>query len=154
MSTTLFPLLDFLRERIEVGETFFEGEILDDFWRSAVQNLDRSIFDSLVSGNIQLSEIGVFQLEVDLKAIFSLFSKFASKPEAFFKRLREVLRLLKIPLPEASKLLSQLSKESQSIWLDERKMREILVNFGIKTLSPHQSADVLHLRKKLFQSFP
>lgn len=134
----MIRIVDFLSDRVDSWTSFLSKhvEVLDRLWIASSKAIDRLFFEMLISSNIHLSLSGVSQLLIDLNALFSPFSKFARKPEAFFKRLKDVKVLLLLDSEKASSLRFALSEETNSMWRDESKKREELNKVGVKVVSP------------------
>ncbi|CAO2040683.1 unnamed protein product [Urochloa humidicola] len=65
-------------------------------WRSVASGVDQLLFAGIFTGSTKISHGGVERLQGDLSVLFAVFSAWCLRPEGFFPRLSEGLRLLKV----------------------------------------------------------
>ncbi|XP_020521561.1 RINT1-like protein MAG2 isoform X2 [Amborella trichopoda] len=109
--------LDYIQGRIvkmqgELNEVDFVG-----FWRGLAGGLDQTIFGSILANDaVRFSEEGSKRFIGDMEALFSLFGVWCVRGEAFFPRVSEGLRVMR------------LGKEDKERWLREKSgMRHLNV---------------------------
>ncbi|WVZ73668.1 hypothetical protein U9M48_021951 [Paspalum notatum var. saurae] len=65
-------------------------------WRSVASGIDQLLFAGIFTSGTKISSGGVERLQGDVSVLFAVFSAWCLRPEGFFPRLSEGLRLLKI----------------------------------------------------------
>ncbi|KAJ1281047.1 hypothetical protein BS78_04G278800 [Paspalum vaginatum] len=65
-------------------------------WRSVASWIDQLLFTGIFTSGTKITSRGVERLQGDLSVLFAVFSAWCLRPEGFFPRLSEGLRLLKI----------------------------------------------------------
>lgn len=65
-------------------------------WRVVANGVDQLLFAGIFTGSPKFSNGGVEKLHADLSVLFAVFSAWCLRPEGFFPRLSEVLKLLKV----------------------------------------------------------
>lgn len=109
-----------------------------DTWRSIADGLDHFTFRSLLSVNARFSDNGAKQFRIDMEGLFFAFKGLCARPEAFFPRIRDLLKLLKLSKKEVQDLKSEL--------LDHAKCSDCLLTYSISSLSVDQTLEILNNR--------
>ncbi|KAF7085833.1 hypothetical protein CFC21_089211 [Triticum aestivum] len=76
-----------------------EGLNVLDFvtvWRAVATGVDQLLFTGIFAGSPKFNDGGVERLHADLSVLFAVFQAWCLRPEGFFPRLSEGLKLLKI----------------------------------------------------------
>lgn len=96
VSQSLVTALDYLQGKMSV---LAEGLNEIDFvgvWRSLASRLDTLMFNGILLSNAKFSDAGVERLDNDLGVLFGVFRPWCFRPEGFFPKLSEGLKLLKM----------------------------------------------------------
>ncbi|XP_031105741.1 RINT1-like protein MAG2 [Ipomoea triloba] len=96
VSQSLVSALDYLQGKMSV---LAEGLNEIDFvgvWRSLASRLDNLMFNGILLSNAKFSDVGVERLENDVGVMFAVFRPWCFRPEGFFPKLSEGLKLLKM----------------------------------------------------------
>ncbi|XP_015627458.1 RINT1-like protein MAG2 isoform X2 [Oryza sativa Japonica Group] len=96
LSRAFVECLDYMQGRIAKLE---DGLNVLDFvtvWRTVASGVDQLLFSGIFSGSTKFSNGGVERLHGDLSILFAAFSAWCMRPEGFFPRLSEGLKLLDI----------------------------------------------------------
>nr|GMD07711.1 RINT1-like protein MAG2 [Ipomoea batatas]GME05457.1 RINT1-like protein MAG2 [Ipomoea batatas] len=96
VSQSLVTALDYLQGKMSV---LAEGLNEIDFvgvWRSLASRLDTLMFNGILLSNAKFSDVGVERLENDVGVMFGVFRPWCFRPEGFFPKLSEGLKLLKM----------------------------------------------------------
>ncbi|XP_060204661.1 RINT1-like protein MAG2 isoform X2 [Lycium barbarum] len=120
VSQSFVGALDYLQGKMSVLE---EGLNRMDFvgvWRSLAPGLDKLIFNGILMTNAKFSDGGVERLSNDLAVLFGVFGAWCLRPEGFFPKLSEGLKLLKMGKKQLQNCLV-----GGEIWLKENKVRHL-----------------------------
>lgn len=120
VSQTLVGALDYLQGKMSILE---EGLNRVDFvgvWRSLAPGLDKLIFNGILMTNAKFSDGGVERLSNDLSVLFRVFGAWCLRPEGFFPKLSEGLKLLKMGKKQLQNCLA-----GGEIWLKENGIRHL-----------------------------
>lgn len=120
VSQTLVGALDYLQGKMSILE---EGLNRVDFvgvWRSLAPGLDKLIFNGILMTNAKFSDGGVERLSNDLSVLFGVFGAWCLRPEGFFPKLSEGLKLLKMGKKQLQNCLA-----GGEIWLKENGIRHL-----------------------------
>lgn len=133
VSRAFITALDHLQGKMSKLE---EGLNAMDFvavWRSLAGGVDQLIFSGVFMSNAKFHDGGVERLGVDLEVLFRVFAAWCLRPEGFFPRLYEGLRLLK--MEERQQLKDEMSKAAaKDGWLRENGFRRLTVSEAEKIL--------------------
>ncbi|XP_024018542.1 RINT1-like protein MAG2L [Morus notabilis] len=88
--------LDTLRSNVHALKQILNPKDFLDLWRSVAEGLDHFIFSSNILTEMQFYDTRINQFETDMHALFLVFKPFCVRPEAFFPKIREGLKLLKV----------------------------------------------------------
>ncbi|PKA66625.1 hypothetical protein AXF42_Ash003280 [Apostasia shenzhenica] len=90
-------------------------------WRSVASGLDQMIFVGMLVSSTKFSDGGIERFSNDMGILFGVFSAWCLRPEGFFPRLSEGLKLLKM---KEKQLRDELVKGKER-WLKENGIRHI-----------------------------
>lgn len=96
VSRTFLDSLDYVQGKLSKLE---EGLNASDFvtvWRGVANGIDQLIFNGVLLGGAKFNDCGVERLDVDLSVLFGVFKAWCLRPEGFFSKVHEGLRILKI----------------------------------------------------------
>ncbi|KAL3640598.1 hypothetical protein CASFOL_015566 [Castilleja foliolosa] len=136
LSRSFVEALDYLQGKLSVLE---EGLNKMDFtrtWRNLAAGIDKLIFTNLLMGNVKFHDRGVERLCNDLTVLFGVFGSWCLRPEGFFPKVNDGLKLLRT----AKKQLKN------SLIVDERWLRDN----GIKHLTNSEVEKVM--KNRVFSS--
>nr|GMC74262.1 RINT1-like protein MAG2 [Ipomoea batatas] len=96
VSQSLVTALDYLQGKMSVlAECLNEIDFVG-VWRSLASRLDTLMFNGILLSNAKISDVGVERLENDVGVMFGVFRPWCFRPEGFFPKLSEGLKLLKM----------------------------------------------------------
>lgn len=121
VSKSFVGALDYLQRKMSILEVSLNGIDFIGVWRSLAAGIDRMLFNGIFMSNVKFYEGGVKQLGNDLEVLFGVFRAWCLRPEGFFPKTSEGLKLLKL---EEQKL------QNSSAWLEKWMMDN-----GFKQLS-------------------
>ncbi|XP_024007811.1 RINT1-like protein MAG2L isoform X2 [Eutrema salsugineum] len=114
--------LDSLRRHLCVLQLNMNPKDFLDLWRNLAEGLDHYVSCKFFSGETVLLRK---RFEVDAEALLMVFQPYCVRPGAFFPRVREILRLLRMHEEEKARLRGALSRNGS----------DCLSLFGISNLS-------------------
>lgn len=94
VSKTLVGALDFLQEKMSIIEESLNRMDFVGLWRSLAAGVDRLLFIGILMSNAKFSNGGVEKLGSDLQVLFGVFGAWCLRPEGFFPKVSEGLKLL------------------------------------------------------------
>ncbi|XP_050122254.1 RINT1-like protein MAG2 [Malus sylvestris] len=120
VSRFLVGALDYLQGKISVVEADLNGIDFVRVWRSLAAGIDRLFFSSILMSNVKFYDSGVERFGSDLEVLFGAFRAWCLRPESFFPRVSEGLKVLKM---EEEKLQSSLARGEK--WMKENGIRHL-----------------------------
>ncbi|XP_052179607.1 RINT1-like protein MAG2 [Diospyros lotus] len=123
VSKHFIAALDYLQGKMSVLEEGLNGVDFVGVWRSLAIALDRWLFNGILVSNIKFHDRGVERLSSDLAVLFGVFGAWCLRPEGFFPKVSEGLKLLKL----GEKQLGN-SFTGGERWLKENGIRHLTVN--------------------------
>ncbi|GAV73011.1 RINT1_TIP1 domain-containing protein [Cephalotus follicularis] len=96
VSKTLVGALDYLQGKMTIIEGSLNGIDFVGFWRSLAAGLDRLIFNGILMNNVKFNDGGVQRFGSDMEILFSVFGAWCLRPEGFFPKTNEGLKMLKM----------------------------------------------------------
>ncbi|XP_068308462.1 RINT1-like protein MAG2 [Pyrus communis] len=120
VSRFLVGALDYLQCKISVVEADLNGIDFVGVWRSLAAGIDRLFFSSILMSNVKFYDSGVERFGSDLEVLFGAFRAWCLRPEGFFPKVSEGLKLLKM---EEEKLQSSLARGEK--WMKENEVRHL-----------------------------
>ncbi|KAL6583961.1 hypothetical protein OROMI_003250 [Orobanche minor] len=121
LSRSFVEALDYLQGKLSILEEALNKMDFTRVWRSLAAGIDKLIFTNIVMGNVKFHDRGVERFWNDLTVLFGVFGAWCLRPEGFFPKVDDGLKLLKT----AKKQLKS------SLIVDERWLRDN----GIKHLT-------------------
>lgn len=96
ISKTLIETLDYLQGKMSVVEKSLNSMDFVGVWRSLAAGIDRLIFSGILVSNVKFHNGGVERFGNDLDVLFGVFRAWCLRPEGFFPKASEGLKLLKM----------------------------------------------------------
>ncbi|KAK4264212.1 hypothetical protein QN277_025421 [Acacia crassicarpa] len=122
ISKTLIEALDYLQGKMSVVEKGLNCRDFVGVWRSLAAGIDRLIFTGILLSNVKFHGGGVERFGNDLGVLFGVFGAWCLRPEGFFPKTSEGLKLLKM---EENKMQECLAGGKN--WLRENGIRHLSV---------------------------
>ncbi|KAI7986985.1 RINT1-like protein MAG2 [Camellia lanceoleosa] len=123
VSKQFIAALDYLQGKMSVLEEGLNGVDFVGVWRSLATSVDRLLFNGILMSNGKFHDGGVERLGSDLAVLFGVFEAWCLRPEGFFPKVSEGLKLLKM---RENQLKDSL--EGGERWLKENGIRHLTVN--------------------------
>ncbi|KAK4485681.1 hypothetical protein RD792_008325 [Penstemon davidsonii] len=120
LSRSFIAAIDYLQGKMSVLEEGLNKIDFSKVWRSLAAGIDKFLFNSILIGNMKFSERGVQKLWNDITVLFGVFGGWCLRPEGFFPKVHEGLKLLKM----ANKHLKN-TLIVEEIWLKENGIRQL-----------------------------
>ncbi|XP_010458075.1 PREDICTED: RINT1-like protein MAG2L [Camelina sativa] len=118
--------LDNLRRHLCVLQLNMNPKDFLDLWRNLAEGLDHYVYSKFCSGEPVLRRKRFNRFEVDAETLLTVLQPYCVRPGAFFPRVREILRLLRMHEEEKVRLRGALSRNGGN---------NCLRLFGISNLS-------------------
>ncbi|XP_062027609.1 RINT1-like protein MAG2 [Rosa rugosa] len=119
VSKYLVGALDYLQGKVSVVEVNLNAVDFVGVWRSLAGGIDRLFFNGILMSNAKFHDGGVERFGRDLEVLFGAFGAWCLRPEGFFPRVSEGLKLLKIGEEE---IQNSLAGET---WMKEKGIRHL-----------------------------
>ncbi|GMQ10566.1 hypothetical protein CsSME_00053516 [Camellia sinensis var. sinensis] len=123
VSKQFIAALDYLQGKMSVLEEGLNGVDFAGVWRSLATSVDRLLFNGILMSNGKFHDGGVERLGSDLAVLFGVFEAWCLRPEGFFPKVSEGLKLLKM---KENQLKDSL--EGGERWLKENGIRHFTVS--------------------------
>lgn len=120
VSRTFIESLDYMQGQLSKLQGGLNTVDFVTVWRGVASGVDQLLFAGIFTSGTKVSSDGVERLQGDLSVLFAIFSAWCLRPEGFFPRLSEGLRLLKI---DEQQLREGASKDKN--WLREHGIRHL-----------------------------
>ncbi|XP_019248734.1 PREDICTED: RINT1-like protein MAG2 [Nicotiana attenuata] len=120
VSQSFVGALDYLQGKMSVLEKALNRMDFVGVWRSLAPGLDKLIFNGILMTNAKFSDGGVERLSNDLTVLFGVFGAWCLRPEGFFPKLSEGLKMLKMGKKQLQNCLA-----GGEIWLKENGIRHL-----------------------------
>ncbi|CAH9095831.1 unnamed protein product [Cuscuta epithymum] len=122
VSQSFVTALDYLQGKMSVlAEVLNEIDFVG-VWRSLASRIDTLVFNGVLWSNTKFSDGGVERLDNDMGVLFGVFRQWCIRPEGFFPKLSEGIKLLKM----TKKQLQDCLKGGE-ISLKENGIRQLTV---------------------------
>ncbi|CAI9112212.1 OLC1v1012627C1 [Oldenlandia corymbosa var. corymbosa] len=121
VSRSFLGALEYLQGKLAVLEEHLNAIYFVRVWRSLASGIDQSLFNGVIMSSAKFNYSGVQKLGNDLEILFGVFRKWCLRPEGFFPKLSEGLKLLKM---ERS---VQLSLVGEQKWLKDNRINHLTV---------------------------
>ncbi|KAE9592082.1 hypothetical protein Lal_00012918 [Lupinus albus] len=122
VSKTLIEALDYLQSKMSVVEVGLNSKDFVGVWRSLAAGIDRLIFNGILISNVKFHNGVVERFGSDLDVLFGVFGAWCLRPEGFFPKASEGLKLLKMDENRVQECMAGGKR-----WLKENGMRHISV---------------------------
>ncbi|WOG83294.1 hypothetical protein DCAR_0102469 [Daucus carota subsp. sativus] len=122
VSRLLVDALDYLQGKVSVLEGSLNKMDFVGVWRSLASGVDKLIFSGILFSNAKFYDGGTERFGNDLTVLFGVFGAWCLRPEGFFPKISEGLRLLKM---EKNQLQGSLA--GGEVWLKENGIRHLSV---------------------------
>ena len=129
VSKTLIQALDYLQSKMSVVEVSLNGRDFIGVWRSLAAGIDQLIFNGILISNVKFHNSGVERFGSDLEVLFGVFGAWCLRPEGFFPKSSEGLKLLKM---DENRLQECMGGGKR--WLKENGLRRLSVTEAEKIL--------------------
>lgn len=96
VSKSLIGALDYLQGKLLILQGELNGRDFVGVWRSLAAGIDRLLFNGVLMRKVKFSDGGVKRLAGDLDVLFGIFAAWCLRPEGFFPKTSEGLKLLKM----------------------------------------------------------
>ncbi|XP_049394011.1 RINT1-like protein MAG2 [Solanum stenotomum] len=120
VSQSFVGALDYLQGKMSILEEGLNRVDFVGIWRSLAPGLDKLIFNGILMTNAKFSDGGVERLSNDFSVLFGVFRAWCLRPEGFFPKLSEGLKLLKMGKKQLQNCLA-----GGEIWLKENGIRHL-----------------------------
>lgn len=112
--------LDYLQGKMAVLEGGLSSMDFASVWRSLASGIDRLLFNGVLMSNAKFYGSGVERLGGDMDVLLGVFRTWCLRPEGFFPRVSEGLKLLKMEETH----LGELSKQGEE-WMKCNGIRHL-----------------------------
>ncbi|XP_057437009.1 RINT1-like protein MAG2 isoform X2 [Lotus japonicus] len=129
VSKTLIEALDYLQGKMSVVEVGLNSKDFVGVWRSLAAGIDRLIFNGILISNVKFHNGGVERFSSDLDVLFGVFGSWCLRPEGFFPKTSEGLKLLKIDENRVQECMAGGTR-----WLKENGIRHLSLTEAEKVL--------------------
>lgn len=96
VSKSLVGALDYLHGKMSVLEVNLNVIDFVRVWRSLAAGIDQLVFKNILMSNVKFYDGGVERFGSDLEVLFGVFAAWCLRPEGFFPKVNEGLKLLKM----------------------------------------------------------
>ncbi|XP_022768421.1 RINT1-like protein MAG2 [Durio zibethinus] len=122
VSRTLVGALDYLKGKMSVIEENLNRLDFAGIWRSLAAGVDRLIFNGILMSNVKFHDDGVERFGYDLEVLFGVFRAWCLRPEGFFLKASDGLKLLKMEKKQLQGIPTGGEK-----WMKENGIRHLSV---------------------------
>nr|CAB3503106.1 unnamed protein product [Digitaria exilis] len=134
VSRAFVECLDYMQGQLSKLEAGLNPRDFVTVWRSVASGVDQLLFACILAGGTKISSGGVERLEGDLSILFAVFSAWCIRPEGFFPKLSEGLRLLKVDKQQLRDGVStdeSWLRQHASAWGARQKRRRCLQRISL-----------------------
>ncbi|KAF0933015.1 hypothetical protein E2562_013773 [Oryza meyeriana var. granulata] len=136
LSRAFVECLDYMQGRIAKLENGLNDLDFVTVWRSVASAVDHLLFSGIFTGSTKFSNGGVERLHGDLSILFAAFSAWCLRPEVFFPRLSEGLKLLDVDEQQLR----------DGMFTDDNRLRE----YGIRHLTVAEVEKII--KNRIYES--
>ncbi|XP_065630542.1 RINT1-like protein MAG2 [Quercus suber] len=129
VSKSLVLALDYLQGKVLVVEESLNRIDFVRVWRSLAAGVDRLVFQNILMSNVKFYDGGVERFDSDLQVLFGVFGAWCLRPEGFFPKASEGLKLLKMGEKQLQDSLAGGEK-----WMKDNGIRHLSVTETEKIL--------------------
>lgn len=120
LSRSFIEAMDYLQGKLSVMEEGLNKMDFTRVWRSLAAGIDKLIFSNILMSNAKFHDGGVERLHNDLTLLFGAFGAWCFRPEGFFPKVNEGLKLLKTAKKQLKNTLI-----ADERWLKENGIRHL-----------------------------
>ncbi|MED6155879.1 hypothetical protein PIB30_009352 [Stylosanthes scabra] len=129
VSKTLIDALDYLQSKMSVVEEALNSRDFVGVWRSLAAGIDRLIFNGILISSVKFHNDGVERFSSDMGVLFGVFGAWCLRPEGFFPKSSEGLKLLKLNENRVEECIAGRKR-----WLKENGIRHLTVTDAEKVV--------------------
>ncbi|RYQ81379.1 RINT1-like protein MAG2 isoform X1 [Arachis hypogaea] len=129
VSKTLIDALDYLQSKMSVVEEALNSRDFVGVWRSLAAGIDQLIFNGILISSVKFHNGGVERFSSDIGVLFGVFGAWCLRPEGFFPKSSEGLKLLKLNENRVQECLAGGKR-----WLKENGIRHLTVTEAEKVV--------------------
>ncbi|KAJ7956370.1 RINT1-like protein MAG2 [Quillaja saponaria] len=129
VSKNLIGALDYLQGKMSVVQVSLNSMDFIGVWRSLAAGIDRFIFTGILMSNAKFSNGGSERFGCDMEVFYGVFGSWCLRPEGFFPKASEGLKLLKMGEKKIQDCLAGGER-----WLKENGIRHLSVAEAEKIL--------------------
>uniref|UniRef100_H2Y4N9 RAD50-interacting protein 1 n=1 Tax=Ciona savignyi TaxID=51511 RepID=H2Y4N9_CIOSA len=150
VSQSACPMLAVLQDRLHFLEMRLCRELFSQLWRDVAENVDVFLFNEVIVKN-HFNSGGAAQLNFDMnRNLFPMFGHYTSKPDNYFKRVKEGCILLNLSTGSALLLREVLEESLKNPTLDSNikpvDPQNALNDIGVNLILPKQALDIIKRR--------
>ncbi|KAK8993910.1 hypothetical protein V6N11_008124 [Hibiscus sabdariffa] len=120
VSKTLVGALDYLQAKMSVIEESLNRLDFAGIWRSLAAGVDQLVFNGILISNVKFHDDGVERFGYDIEVVFGVFRAWCLRPEGFFPKVSDSLKLLKMEKKQVQDGLKVGQK-----WMKENGIRHL-----------------------------
>ncbi|XP_028395357.1 RAD50-interacting protein 1-like [Dendronephthya gigantea] len=144
LSSSLCDMIIYLRDILRKLKQEMADCLFTSLWKQLATDLSEFLFNEVVLKS-HFNEGGAAQLKFDVhKNLFVLFGQFTSKPENYFRKLKEAIILLNL-MPGSAVLLKETLDENKR-QANKETTQNALDELGVYMLSVNEVLNVLNSR--------
>lgn len=123
VSRSFVGALEYLQAKLSLLEENLNQVDFVRVWRTLASGIDQFIYSGIFTSNVKFHDGGVEKLANDLAVLFGVFNSWCLRPEGFFPKVSEGLKLLKM---EKRQLQSSLAGGER--WLKDNKITHLTIS--------------------------
>ncbi|KAJ3700548.1 hypothetical protein LUZ61_004253 [Rhynchospora tenuis] len=123
VSRNFLDSLDYVQGKLSKLEEGLNALDFVTVWRGIANGIDQLIFNGVLLGGAKYNNCGVVRLDVTVSVLFGVFKAWCLRPEGFFSKLHEGLRILKM---DEIEMRNGLVGDKEK-WLKEKGFRRITI---------------------------
>lgn len=123
VSRSFVGALEYLQAKLSLLEENLNQVDFVRVWRTIASGIDQFIYSGIFMSNVKFHDGGVEKLANDLAVLFGVFNSWCLRPEGFFPKVSEGLKLLKM---DKRQLQSSLAGGER--WLKDNKITHLTMS--------------------------
>lgn len=123
VSRSFVGALEYLQAKLSLLEENLNQVDFVRVWRTLASGIDQFIYSGIFMSNVKFHDGGVEKLANDLAVLFGVFNSWCLRPEGFFPKVSEGLKLLKM---DKRQLQSSLAGGER--WLKDNKITHLTMS--------------------------
>ncbi|KDP31230.1 hypothetical protein JCGZ_11606 [Jatropha curcas] len=120
VSKNLVGALDHLQGKMAIMEENLNAMDFVGVWRSLAAGVDRLLFNGVLMSNVKFHDCGIERFNNDMEVLFGVFGAWCLRPEGFFPKVSDGMKLLKMGEEQLRDNLAGGEK-----WLKENGIRNL-----------------------------